>query len=377
MKIDSIEISVFELPMYRSTIRAAAANIDGRPPALGALASNGLVPVQVIRVRTDDGVDGVCTVGDWRYTEMTAQQLAMLRQVAIGEDPLNRDRLNSKLRSVARFFDPAWFGGFDNCLWDIAGKVSGMPVAQLLGGAKDRVQSYYNIAGRSLDELVKDGESALEQGYTVLKDHLPFDARENIRLFRELRKSFGDEVGLMHDAAVTRYTYEEALKVGHALEEEEFIWLEEPLPDRQLENYVRLTDALDIPVAGAETLMHDPDLSALWLRSGAVDILRVHGRHGTTPLLKLAHFAEMHHANVEPNAYGSLFGIVHAHLDCGIGNIRWFEPAPPSGGAEMGEEIGLLNPIVPQDGWVTFPNAPGWGAEWDWKQFEKARVATL
>ena len=377
MKIDSIEISVFELPMHRSTIRSMETETESGPPWLGASASSGLVNVQIIRVRTDEGVDGICTVGDWRYTEMHPQQLGQLRQLAIGENPLNRERLYSKLRSAARFYDQAWFGGFDNCLWDIAGKVSGLPVAQLLGGAKQRVQAYYNITGNSLTELVKDGETALENGYEVLKDHLPYDAKKNIRLFHELRKSFGDQVGLMHDAALTQYSYEEALKVGRALEAEDFIWLEEPLPDRQLENYVRLTDALDIPVAGAETLMHDPELTALWLRSGAVDVLRVNGRHGTTPVLKLANFAEMHHANVEPNTYGPLFGLVHAHLNCGIGNIRWFETSPPFDGAKMGEEIGLLNPVAPRDGWVSFPDAPGWGAEWDWKQFERKRVATL
>ena len=85
----------------------------------------------------------------------------------------------------------------------------------------------------------------------------------------------------------------------------------------------------------------------------------------------------MHNANVEPNAYGPLFGLVHAHLNCGIGNIRWFENSPPFDGAKMAEEIGLVNPVVPRDGWVSFPDAPGWGTEWDWKQFEKKRVAIL
>jgi L-alanine-DL-glutamate epimerase-like enolase superfamily enzyme len=43
----------------------------------------------------------------------------------------------------------------------------------------------------------------------------------------------------------------------------------------------------------------------------------------------------------------------------------------------MGEEIGMMNPAVPRDGWVSYPDSPGWGADWDWKQFEKKRVATL
>ena len=80
MKIDSIEISVFELPMYRSTIRSMETETESGPPWLGASASSGLVNVQIIRVRTDEGVDGICTVVDWRYTDVHPQQLGQLRQ---------------------------------------------------------------------------------------------------------------------------------------------------------------------------------------------------------------------------------------------------------------------------------------------------------
>ncbi|MDP7534300.1 MAG: hypothetical protein QGI88_11095, partial [SAR202 cluster bacterium] len=104
MKIESIEISVFELPMYRSTIRAMNTGASVAPRWQNSNASSDLVPMQVIRVRTNNGVDGVCTVGDWRYTEISSQQLGHLRQLTIGEDPLNRDRIYSKLRSVARFY---------------------------------------------------------------------------------------------------------------------------------------------------------------------------------------------------------------------------------------------------------------------------------
>ncbi|MBT3995861.1 MAG: hypothetical protein HOF01_08685 [Chloroflexi bacterium] len=377
MKITSIEISVFEIPMYPATTQvveiAPAPNLRWRQ----AFSDGGPVPVQVIRVSTDEGIDGVCTVGDWRYTEMSWRQLAQLRALAIGEDPLDRDRLHSKLNTAGRFFEPGWFGGFDNCLWDIAGKVKGVPVAELLGGAKKRIQAYYNTAGSTADELIRDGESGLEAGFTVLKDHLAFAFDENIRVFEHFRNEFGSEIGLMHDAALAGYNYDEALEVGKALEPLDFIWFEEPIEDRQHENNVRLCELLDIPIAGAETLMHDPELGELWLKTKAVDILRVHGRHGTTPLLRSAKYAANLGANVEPNAYGPLFGIVHAHINCGIENIDWFENAPPSNGAEMGEEIGLLNPIRPIDGWVTYPDAPGWGAEWDWKQFEKKRVGIL
>lgn len=377
MKITSIEISVFELPISPATTHliesAPAPDLRWKPEFLGG----DPVPVQVIRVSTDEGIDGVCTVGDWRYTEMTWRQLAQLRELAIGEDPLNRDRLNSKLNAASRFFEPGWFGGFDNCLWDIAGKAADVPVAELLGGARTRIQAYYNTAGSTSDELVRDGQAALEAGFTVLKDHLAFSVDENIRVFERFRTEFGEDVGLMHDAALVNYDFDEALRIGKLLEQLDFIWYEEPIDDRDHENNVRLCEELEIPIAGAETLMNDPQLGRLWLTTKAVDILRVHARHGTTPLQKTALFAAELGANVEPNAYGPLFGLVHAHINCGVDNIAWFENAPPPNGAEIGEEIGLINPIRPDKGWVTYPEGSGWGAEWDWKQFNKNRVAVL
>ena len=377
MKIDSIEISVFELPMHPEIARVTETASNSGTRWRWAFSSSGDVPVQVMRVITDEGVDGVCTVGDWQYTEMSRQQIAQLRELAIGEDPLDRERLNSKLKMAARFFDPAWFGGFDNCLWDIAGKVAAQPVAWLLGGTRQKAQAYYNTSGQTLDELIRDSEAGLAAGYTALKDHLPFPFDENMRVFEEFRKILGDDVGLLHDGALANYTFDEALQVGHVLEEAGFIWFEEPIPDRQHANSVELCESLAIPIAGAETLMHDPELGELWLATGAVDILRVNARHGTTTLQRLANFARARNANVEPNTYGPLFGLVHAHVACGIDNVDWFEVAPPSDGTGMGEEIGLLNPVRPQDGWVTYPDAPGWGAEWDWKRFEQKRVAVL
>jgi len=377
LKITAIEISVFELPMYPATTDVIEIESTPNLRWKQAFPTGGPVPVQVMRVSTDEGIDGVCTVGDWRYTEMTWRQLAQLRVLAIGEDPLKRERLQSKLNTASRFFERGWFGGFDNCLWDIAGKVAGVPVAELLGGARNRVQAYYNTAGTTADELIQDGEAGLDDGYSVLKDHLAFSFEENIEVFAKFRDAFGDKIGLMHDAALAGYNYDEALQVGKALEELDFIWFEEPIQDRQHGNNVRLCELLNIPIAGAETLMHDRELGELWLKTRAVDILRVCGRHGTTPLVQSAKYAAELGANVEPNSYGPLFGIVHAHINCGIDNIAWFENAPPANGAAMGEEIGLLNPIKPVNGWVTYPNAPGWGAEWDWGQFEKKRVAVL
>ena len=250
-------------------------------------------------------------------------------------------------------------------------------MAELLGGARTNASAYYNTAGSTLEELIEDGYAGIDAGFTTLKDHLAFDFTTNISAVQAFRKEFGPTVGLMHEAALASYDFDEALDVGKALESTNFIWFEEPIDDRLHAQNKRLCDLLTIPIASAETLMHDPTLGEMWLRTGATDVLRVNARHGLTAIDRLAKIANQIGTNVEPNSYGPLFGLVHAHVVCGIKNVAWFETAPPDGGAEMGEQIGLLNPVRPLKGQVSYPDAPGLGYEWDRVRFEKQRVAVL
>ncbi len=93
--------------------------------------------------------------------------------------------------------------------------------------------------------------------------------------------------------------------------------------------------------------------------------------------MKLAHLAEGHGARIELNGPGGLFGLVHAHLVCAIDNTSYYEYFPGGSRDELGKEIGLLNPPVPQQGRIAPPTGAGWGAEWDWAWFRKRRVAEL
>ena len=123
--------------------------------------------------------------------------------------------------------------------------------------------------------------------------------------------------------------------------------------------------------------MNEPEISKLWLDMKAFDIMRVNARHGSSNLLNMAAYCAKENATIEPNSYGPLFGLIHAHLACSIDNIHWFETSPPSNGPEIAKEIGLMNPIIPKEGWVTFPEGHGWGAQWDWDIFESNRVGVL
>jgi L-alanine-DL-glutamate epimerase-like enolase superfamily enzyme len=339
--------------------------------------------MHVLHVRTDEGIEGVCTVGDARYRTLRPEDLAQLRILTLGEDPFDRERLNEKLVAATRtmFAKPGWFGAFDNCLWDIAGKAAGLPVYALLGRARTSCPAYYNIQGsrgEAAEQMaVEDAQHAVDVGFSAIKDHFQDTPERNIALFRAVRNAVGPDVDILHDAALAGYTFADALRVGRALEELRFGWFEEPLPDVDQLGLSRLCNKLDIPVLAPESLMHDLILSAQWLIAGATDDLRANARHGTTSTMKLAHLAELHGARIELNGPGGLFGLVHAHLACAIRNTSYYEYFPSGTRDEAGRAIGLLNPPVPQDGAITPPTSPGWGAEWDWATFERNKIAEL
>ena len=77
------------------------------------------------------------------------------------------------------------------------------------------------------------------------------------------------------------------------------------------------------------------------------------------------------------NGPGGLFGLVHAHLMCAISNTSYYEYFSNGSRDIIGQEIGLLNPPVPEEGYVVPPSTPGWRAAWDWSYFEKKCVAEL
>lgn len=332
----------------------------------------------VLQVQTDEGVTGICTTPSDGPSGIRPEDVPQLNALVVGEDPLKRERIYQKLHQGTRWVyrSPNWFGGLDNCLWDIAGKVAQMPVHALIGKVRDEIHAYYNTQGETIEDACESAETALSEGFVAVKDHFYHPVDENIRWLTAVRETVGDDIDCMHDP-VAIYTYDEAIKVGHALEDLGYRWFEEPLPERMHNRLVQLAERLEIPIMATETFMYDSDLCAQYLISGATDLVRQNARHGTTPLMKVAHLAELYGANVELNGPGGLYGLVHAHLLCCIQNTSYYEYFPGGAHDETGKQIGLQNPVAPINGKLSPPDTPGWGAEWDWNQFNKRIVEVV
>lgn len=382
MKITGISVDVVELKDRRRGRTPKIVSIGGGPRLRYThewLQTESSVFEQhelFMRMQTDDGVEGVTTCFGY---DVTPKMIELLRLTCLGLDPLDRGEIYQRLQLGTRWVyqPPGWFGHFDNCLWDIAGKVAGLPVCKLVGKVRNRLAAYHtgdDGDGTPAHYLAMIAEIRERFGITRYKFHNYQGPRPNIALFREVRRELGDEYGLINDP-VCSYTLREAIEVGRVMEELGFLWLEEPFREQELRQYQELCRALTIPVMGTEMLMNDVSICAQWLLAGATDLVRVSAaRAGTSALLKLANFAELYGANVEINGPGGLGGHVHVQLGCAVANTELFEHFQRF--APMAREYGITNPPVPVDGHLTPSDLPGWGAEIDWPFVAKHTVHT-
>ena len=378
MKITEITLSVFETQTNTGLFELHQEPAGpGRTWWRRKASSTPTRELHVLHVLTDEGLEGICTVGDARYTTMRTEDLEQLRLLVVGEDPTDNERLYEKCKSATRgmFTMYGWHGAFDNCLWDIKGKAEGKSVSQMIGQARTSCVAYYNYGGTTPEAAAENAKHAVGLGFQACKDHFRGTGEENVAWFEAARDAVGEDVDLLHDAAGCDYSLEEAITLARVLERLEVGWFEEPLDDRNLLGLQQLCAAVDIPILAPETLVNDVDLSEMWLETGATDMLRVNGRIGTTAYLRLAELAKVKGTTVEPNGPGGLFGHVHAHLCCAVENTTYYEYFPHGSRDEVGKEIGLMNPPIPVDGQITPSDQPGWGVEWDRDYFEGQRVA--
>ncbi len=374
MEITDVSLSVLELPGVKATGHGLV-QVAGVPRIQYTHRPRPLSRTQTqafLEVRTSTGLLSRCDCS------LSPAQVDILRHHVLGTNALHREHLFQMFHKGTRWVyqPPGWFGAFDNCLWDIAGQASGLPVWALLGRVRAQLPVYLTGGDGTVQEYLAAIEGGQAMGIQAYKFHSYKGGEADIPILREVRRVVGDEYALINDP-VCSYSLREALAVGRVMEELGFLWLEEPMHEQKMNLYQELCRSLEIPVMATETLMHDMDLTAQWLLQGATDYLRARATHGTTQVLKLAHFAELQGARVELNGPGGLFGLVHAHVGCCLENTSYYEFFGSTADAlrQQGQDWGLTNAPLIQDGCIAPPAGPGWGAEWDEDLFQRLTVA--
>ena len=339
---------------------------DGRDPSRAYMC--------LLRIQTDDGIEGYALVPKGRI-----QMDLIERRIGpelLGKDPLNTEYIWERMWDIDRLeeFPLYSLGIADIALWDIKGKLAGLPVYRLLGGYRDSIPAYASTTSYDTEkEYLAVCSAALEEGYTSIKLHLrQRDVKSNAELCRAVRRHVGDDEELTLDASAL-WNFTDSLWFGRVLEELNFLWYEEPMREFDLESYAKLCADLDIPVLAAECSDGAHWNAAEFIKRGACDIMRTstHYKGGFTGGVKVAHLAESHGMNAE--VHGG--GLTNLQLGLAIPNNTYYEDIVLSVENIRNKKNG---PIPFDNGEVRLPEGiVGVGLDADVEWYEKNALDTV
>lgn len=335
--------------------------------------------VVVISMKTDEGITGVSFGSGGLDSRITARAFAQVRPFFLGRNPMAREQNAREFR----WFDRRWnhspiyaYGPFDIASWDIAGIRAGLPIHELVGTAAEKRAVYVSSMFLATpEEYAAQAMEVRARGFRGYKVHPPGPASVDMEIYAAVREAVGTDFPLMADPVAT-HTFEEALRVGRFLESLGYLWFEEPVYDYDFESLKKLTQKLDIPIAGTETIAGGSHLTAQFIASGAVDIVRTDPswRGGVTSSLKTAHLAEAFGMSCELHtAVYHPLELANLHTSLAISNTAWLELLYPI----EDFSFGLAEGLDIADGYAYAPKRPGLGAVYDWDAIDNATVEVL
>jgi D-galactarolactone cycloisomerase len=323
----------------------------------------------LVQVETDEGVSGIGSAsGNGELIEVIVAKV--LKPLLIGMDPTEIDEIwdNAYFRGGHKEFGTRGIGvvalsGVDIALWDILGKVRGVPVYQLLGGkCRDKVPVYATaLYPEEPEKVAARARAFADQGFHGVKIKVGFDLEQDIRIVRAVREELGKDFTVMTDAN-QGYSVDVGLKAAAAFAECGAFWLEEPLFVEDIEGHATLREKTKVPIAVGENL-HTYYAFENFIVRGAVDFIQpdVARAGGITEIKRITALAAKHNVPVSFHTWGdgvALAASVHlsaALKDCIVMELDYtYNP--------LREEL-LKEPFKVQKGLLTPPDKPGLGIE--------------
>jgi len=323
----------------------------------------------LVQVETDEGVSGIGSAsGNGELIEVIVAKV--LKPLLIGMDPTEIDEIWDKayFRGGHKEFGTRGIGvvalsGVDIALWDILGKVRGVPVYQLLGGkCRDKVPVYATaLYPEEPEKVAARARAFADQGFHGVKIKVGFDLEQDIRIVRAVREELGKDFTVMTDAN-QGYSVDVGLKAAAAFAECGAFWLEEPLFVEDIEGHATLREKTKVPIAVGENL-HTYYAFENFIVRGAVDFIQpdVARAGGISEIKRITALAAKHNVPVSFHTWGdgvALAASVHlsaALKDCIVMELDYtYNP--------LREEL-LNEPFKVQKGLLTPPDKPGLGIE--------------
>jgi L-alanine-DL-glutamate epimerase-like enolase superfamily enzyme len=342
-------------------------------------------PFLLIKVLTDEGVTGIgeasCTPRWSGEDQFTGAHLirTYLEPLLRGENPLEIEMLYKKFRLAfaGNYFTKA---AVEMALWDIAGKVAGKPVYELLGGlVRSFVPTKWSVSGKEPHEAAEIARSALAQGFKTMKVKVGIEPDGDVKRVAAVREAIGPVTRLGVDAN-GGWTPEVAIKTIHRLREQNIYFAEQPVPPEDLSHLSDVRAQAGIPIIADESIYTLQDAMTLG-KLGAADVFSIYvGKAGGIgPARKIAEYAQS-------KGIGCTVG---SNLELGVGSAAMTHLALATRGISAEEyPCDIIGPFFYEDDIVREPlpiqpgkaaanGKPGLGVELDDAKIEEYRVRPM
>ena len=246
----------------------------------------------------------------------------------------------------------------DLALWDLAGKIQGKPVYELLGGpCRDRIFAY--ATGNDVDWYKELGF----QAYKLACPYGPADGAwglaENEKRVAAARELIGDDAELMLDCYMA-FDVEYTVRLAERLRPYRMKWMEEYLIPEDVEGHIAVRRRLPWMTLASGEHMYTTFPYRQMIRHGCLDILQpdIFWVGGMTPCVKIAHMAEA--AGLQVILHGGGMNAYGQHFTWAMTNTPWAEYFVGSDPGIPLEETAPLGINVPKDSYIDFePTGPG------------------
>ncbi len=342
-----------------------------------------------IRIRTDEGITGWGEAGMQFRAKAVQAAVHDLREILIGKDPTRIEahwqviRRSSFLRGGPILSSAQ--AGVDIALWDIVGKLHGVPIHELLGGpVRDRVRAYVWIAGDDLcdfspEEIIAETMPWVEQGFTAFKltppkayaVDLPSHGHAIVDRLTALREAIGPDRDIAFDVH-GHWSKTMARRMCAALEPLDLLFVEEPVLAENLHIIRELTRSTTLPIATGERLYSRWEFADLVQSGVAVWQPDVSQAGGISELRRIAAMAETYDVTIAPHCpLGPVTLAASLQIDFATPNILIQEQGITFFGDDFLRYV--TNPEVFDfhDGHWLRPTGPGLGIDVDEEVVER------
>ena len=321
------------------------------------------------RISTDEGVTGeVCVGNEDSYSARFFELIhGPFREILVGRDPLMiEEHWEKMIAHATKAPEPdaviKAISTVDVTLWDLKGKVCGLPVYKLIGGRTDRVPiigigGYYETC--SDEQGIRDEITFYKDiGLAGIKFKVGrFDVQEDVERVRVARDAAGDDFAIVVDSNLA-WVPAEAVRFAMQIRDCNPCWLEEPVHWRNIPRGLReVRQKSGVPVGAGQSELSVFGCYELLARE-AVDVINVTANRGggITAWLKIAGAAALADVTMghvaEPH--------IAMHLMAGISNPTFVECYPDVRRDPFWDELYENRPAI-VDGYITLPDRPGHG----------------